>query len=78
MVSSIWRCGGCLLGFGFGAVWTTAGLGSALIALVCSAVAYALVVAVQRRQLSRRTEAFFAEKERRRPRRPAPVAQPGR
>lgn len=64
MVSSMWRCGGCLLGFGFGAVWMTAGIGSAFLALLCAAVAYGLTTVLQRKQSSRRAEAFFARKER--------------
>ncbi len=79
MVSSMWRCGGCLLGFGFGAVWMTAGIGSALVALLCAAGAYGISATLQRKQSARRAEAFFARKERepRRRARSSSVAEPG-
>ncbi|MBV8257867.1 MAG: hypothetical protein JO073_08625 [Actinobacteria bacterium] len=72
MVSSMWRLGACVLGFGFGAVWMTAGLGSAIVSLLIAGVFYGIAVAVQRRDLSRRTTRFFegsSRPERRRPER---------
>ncbi len=80
MVSSMWRLGGCLLGFGFGAVWMTAGLGSALLSLLFAGLFYGLTVVLQRRDLTRRTNDFFADssrRERRRPGRREPAAEPG-
>jgi hypothetical protein len=41
---------GCAVGFGFGAVWMTVGLGSAILSLLCAALGY--------------TVAFVAEHER--------------
>ena len=80
MVSSMWRLGACVLGFGFGAVWMTAGLGSALLSLLFAGLFYGLAVALQRRGLARRTNAFFADpsrRERHRPARREPAAEPG-
>lgn len=41
MVSS-WRYLGCAVGFGFGVMWMTVGLGSAILTLLCGALGYAV------------------------------------
>jgi hypothetical protein len=39
-VSSSWRYFGCAVGFGFGVVWMTVGIGSAILVLLCAAFGY--------------------------------------
>ena len=50
MRSTAWRYVGCLIGFGFGAVWMTAGLGSAILSLLCAVVGYGASAALERRR----------------------------
>ena len=50
MVGSAWRFVACVIGFGFGAVWMTAGLGSAILSLLCAAFAYGIAAAFERRR----------------------------
>lgn len=45
-----WRYVGCVIGFGFGAVWVTAGLGSAILSLLCAAAGYCAAVMAERRR----------------------------
>lgn len=40
---SWWRFFGCAVGFGFGVMWMTAGIGSAVLALLCAAFGYGVV-----------------------------------
>jgi len=39
-VSGSWRYFGCAVGFGFGVVWMTVGIGSAILVLLCAAFGY--------------------------------------
>lgn len=49
MVSS-WRYLGSVVGFGFGVVWMTAGLGSAIVSLLFAGLGYGVVFVAQRAQ----------------------------
>jgi hypothetical protein len=65
-VSSSWRYFGCAVGFGFGVVWMTVGIGSAILVLLCAAFGFGV--------------AFIAERERAglgklRPARQSPVEE---
>ena len=55
MRGSAMRYVGCVIGFGFGAVWMTAGLGSAVLSLLCAAFGYGATVALERRRPAERT-----------------------
>ncbi len=66
MVGSASRYVACVIGFGFGAVWMTAGLGSAIVSLVCAGVGYAAAGFLQSRRPAR------AERRRRPRQRPHP------
>jgi hypothetical protein len=57
MRGSAWRYFGSLIGFGFGAVWMTAGLGSAVLSLLCAAFGYGATIALERRRPAGRTKA---------------------
>lgn len=39
-MGSTWRYLGCAVGFGFGAVWMTLGLGPAILVFLCTALGY--------------------------------------
>ena len=39
-MTSSWRYVGCAVGFGFGVVWMTVGLGSAILVLLCASLGY--------------------------------------
>jgi hypothetical protein len=39
-VASSWRYFGCAVGFGFGVVWMTVGVGSAILVLLCASLGY--------------------------------------
>lgn len=47
MVSS-WRYFGSAVGFGFGVMWMTVGIGSAILALLCAALGYGVVFVAER------------------------------
>jgi hypothetical protein len=49
-VVSSWRYLGSLVGFGFGVVWMTAGLGSAIVALLFAGLGYGVVFVAERAQ----------------------------
>jgi hypothetical protein len=80
MVSLLWRCAACVVGFAFGAVWMTAGISAALGALICAGLFYAVTLVVQRRRLDRSAGRFFAARLDREPRqtveRPRPQSRP--
>lgn len=61
-MSSSWRYFGCGVGFGFGVVWMTVGIGSAILVLLCAAFGYGV--------------AFIAEHERAGLSRLRPASQP--
>ena len=46
---------GCAVGFGFGAVWMTAGLGSAIVCLLLAALGYGVVFATERARVEAST-----------------------
>jgi hypothetical protein len=50
VVGSAWRFVACVIGFGFGAVWMTAGLGSAILSLLCAAAGYGAAAVLERRR----------------------------
>ena len=54
-MSSAWRYFGCAVGFGFGVVWMTVGIGSAILVLLCAAFGYgvAFIAEHERAGLSR-------------------------
>jgi hypothetical protein len=56
MVSGSWRYVGAAAGFGFGVVWMTVGIGSAILVVLCAALGYSLAFVAQheRADLSRR------------------------
>jgi hypothetical protein len=41
-VGSSWRYFGCAVGFGFGVMWMTVGIGSAILVLLCAALGYGM------------------------------------
>jgi hypothetical protein len=45
-----WRYLGSALGFGFGVVWMTAGLGAAIVSLLFAGIGYGVVLATERAQ----------------------------
>lgn len=47
MVSS-WRYFGSAVGFGFGVMWMTVGIGSAILTLLCAALGYGVVYVAER------------------------------
>jgi hypothetical protein len=49
-VVSSWRYLGSVVGFGFGVVWMTAGLGSAIVSLLFAGLGYGVVFVAQRAQ----------------------------
>jgi hypothetical protein len=55
MVSS-WRYLGTAVGFGFGAIWMTVGVGSAILVVLCAALGYGVAYVAERERagLSRR------------------------
>ena len=48
MVDSSLRYFGCTVGFGFGVVWMTMGLGSAIVCLLVAALGYGVVFTAER------------------------------
>jgi hypothetical protein len=54
-VGNSWRYFGCAVGFGFGLVWMTVGIGSAILVLLCAAFGYsvAFIAEHERAGLSR-------------------------
>lgn len=51
MVSS-WRYLGTAVGFGFGVMWMTVGIGSAILTLLCAALGYGVVLVAERERAS--------------------------
>jgi hypothetical protein len=47
-VSGSWRYFGCAVGFGFGVVWMTVGIGSAILVLMCAAFGYGVAFVAER------------------------------
>jgi hypothetical protein len=47
-VDSSMRCFGCSVGFGFGVVWMTVGLGSAIVCALLAALGYGAVFVAER------------------------------
>jgi hypothetical protein len=67
-VVSWWRYLGCLIGFGFGVMWMTEGLGAAVLTLLCAALGCGFALAVEHeraglRRLRPATQARPAEDE---------------
>jgi hypothetical protein len=46
---------GCAVGFGFGAVWMSAGLGAAIVCLLLAALGYGVVFATERARVEAST-----------------------
>jgi hypothetical protein len=55
MMDSSLRYFGCAMGFAFGLVWMTVGLGSAILCLVLGGLAYGAVFVAERAQANART-----------------------
>lgn len=49
---STWRYLGCAVGFGFGVVWMTEGVGAAILTLLCAALGYAVVFVAEHERAS--------------------------
>ena len=47
-MNSSWRYAGCAAGFGFGVVWMTVGLGSAIVCLLLAGLGYGAVYVAER------------------------------
>jgi Small integral membrane protein (DUF2273) len=47
-LSSSWRYLGSAAGFGFGVMWMTVGVGSAILVLLCAALGYGIVYIAER------------------------------
>lgn len=47
-----WRSFGCAVGFGFGVVWMTVGIGSAILVLLCAAFGYGVAFIAERERAS--------------------------
>jgi uncharacterized membrane protein len=54
-VTSTWRILGCAVGFGFGVVWMTVGIGPAILVFLCTALGFgaAFIAEQDRASLSR-------------------------
>jgi hypothetical protein len=52
MVGSSWRYLGSAVGFGFGVVWMTAGLGAAIVSVLFAALGYGIAFTAERAQAS--------------------------
>jgi uncharacterized membrane protein len=47
-VGSSWRYLGTAVGFGFGVVWMTVGVGSAILVLLCASLGYGIALVAER------------------------------